>query len=115
MKIIVVLVLLFSHLPTWANAQKMDELGRSLANYQVCSLVSTAISDEQMFNYYQKMFNDTGLRVLSLNAQLASQVYVAWGKSEKLLLTIEKKSLQKICLSRFDGLSRKMLSKIITK
>jgi hypothetical protein len=93
-----------------ANNSDPDELGRSLANYKVCSQTAIDIDDHKMHFYYQKMLNDIGLSILAFNDTDAREVYLAWDKSEKVLLKIDKQSLLKICLSRFDSLSRKMIS-----
>lgn len=85
-----------------------DELGRSLANYQACAQVAVDIDDRQMFVYYQKMLNDTRLSILSFNEDSAKQVYSIWLHSEDILNKIPVSEIQKICLSRFDQLSRQM-------
>ncbi len=115
MKVTTVLLLLFSHSLTWANNIDTHELGRSLANYQACSEVSVMMNDDQMFNYYQNMLNDTRFALLALTSEKSKQVYVTWTKSEAVLVNIGEQSLQKICLSRFDELSRKMFNKVATK
>ena len=114
MKLLMIALLLLSHPLTWADNHDANELGRALANYQACSEIATDINDEQMFVYYRRMFNDTGLSILSFHDEPAKQVYSAWGKSEKVLLKIGDKNLQKICLSRFDDLSRSMVNKTAT-
>lgn len=93
-----------------ANNSDTHELGRSLANYKVCSQAAIDIDDYKMGFYYQKMLNDIALSILAFNHTDAREVYLAWDKSEKVLLKIGKQSLLKICLSRFDPLSRKMIS-----
>ena len=115
MKQIFIMLLLLSHSSVWAVNYDSDELGRSLANYQACSEIATDIDDEQMFFYYRQMLNDTGLSVLSFNHRDAEQVYNAWERSEKVLLKIADKNLQKVCLSRFDDLYRNMQNKIATQ
>jgi hypothetical protein len=115
MKIITALLLFFSHSLTWANNIDTHELGRSLANYKACSKVSVKINDDQMFNYYQNMFNDTSFALLARTTEKSNQVYATWAKSERILVHIGEQSLQNICLSRFDELSRKMFNKVATK
>ena len=115
MKVSTILLLLFIHPLTWAQKTDFNELGRALANYQACSKVAVTIKDDLMFNYYKKMFNDTELALLNINNEQAKHVYSAWDKSEKVLSHIGLHSLQNICLSRFDALSRKMLNKIATQ
>lgn len=114
MKLLIVIVFLFSHSLTWANNRDVDELGRSLANYQACSAISLEIDDRKMFFYYQEMFNDTRFSILSFDVKSVKQVYSAWGNSEKTLLKLARKNLQVVCLQRFDVLSRKMMDKIAT-
>jgi hypothetical protein len=99
-----------SHSLLFADEIKSDELGRSLANYQVCSLISSEIKDQKMHVYYQSMLNDVGLSVLSLQAESAKQVYESWQKSEDVLIKISQQNLKQICLSRFDQLSRQMVN-----
>jgi hypothetical protein len=111
MKVTLVLLLMFSNSFAIANNTNVDEIGRSLANYQACSEESVDINDEQMFDYYKKMLNDISLNLLTLNTEQANQVYAIWDKSEKVLVNIEEQSLQNICLSRFGELSRKILTK----
>ncbi|WP_413701533.1 hypothetical protein ACLKMH_07935 [Psychromonas sp. KJ10-10] len=113
MKVITLLILMLSSSFVWANDN--DEMGRSLANYDTCTHISEVMNDHQMYFYYKKMFNDLSLGVLALNAQDASHVYDVWLKSELLLRKLNNASMQKMCLSRFDELSRKMLNKIATK
>lgn len=113
MKLITVLMLLLSCPYTLAN--NTNELGRSLANYEVCSQISLALNDQQMFFYYKKMFNDISSGVLALNAKDLQQVYEVWEDSEKILSKLNVTTMESICLSRFDDLSRKMLNKIVTK
>lgn len=99
---------------TWANnteSEQLDELGRSLANYQVCSRVAMTVNDELMFRYYQTMFNDTRFSLLKKSRTKVGQVYTTWNKSEQILLKITEENLLKFCLSRFDDLSRKMQKK----
>tara|TARA_R110001583_G_scaffold33943_6_gene114608 strand:+ start:15147 stop:15500 length:354 start_codon:yes stop_codon:yes gene_type:complete len=112
MKIITVLILLLSYPYTLAN--NINELGRSLANYEACSQVSLTLNDQKMFSYYKKMFNDINLGVLSLNTKDMHHVYGVWGDSEKILSKLNVTTMEGICLSRFDDLSRKMLNKIVT-
>lgn len=109
MKILIFILSLWSHSLIWATNRDSEELGRSLANYQACSFIALDINDKQMFFYYQKMLNDTGLSILSFNADSAQLVYNTWERSEKLLLKIGTQNLRRSCLSRFDALSRKML------
>ncbi|GLS89263.1 hypothetical protein GCM10007916_03300 [Psychromonas marina] len=108
MKAIICMLLLFSQSVAWANNRDTDELGRSLANYQICSQISNDINDREMLIYYQKMLNDIRLSILHFKATDATEVYLAWDKSEKVLLKVGMQNLQKICLSRFDALSRQM-------
>ena len=115
MKLVIIIFLLLRHSLLLASSENLNELGRSLANYQTCSHVSVAMGDEQMFSYYQNMFNDTRLSLLSLKAFEASEVYTTWSASEKVLNNIGSKNLQGFCLSRFDELSRKMLDKVATQ
>lgn len=115
MKVAIILLLLCSHSLIWANNKNNSELGRSLANYQACSAVSLTIKDGQMFIYYQKMFNDVSLDLLSFTGKYASQSYRSWDESEKVLAKLDEAILQKMCSNRFDGLSRKMLDKIVTQ
>lgn len=114
MKKFIITLILFSHSLAWSESRDADLLGRSLANYDACSNIALTINDEQMFIYYRRMFNDTGLSILSFHDEPAMQVYSAWEKSENVLLTIGKKNLKRICLSRFDDLSRNMVNKIAT-
>ena len=114
MKVITLLSLLLMHSISWAQKADFNELGRALANYQACSKVAIEINDDVLFNYYRKMFNDTGLSLLSINHKDAKQVYSAWDKSEKVLGNIGTEALQTICISRFDKLSRRIFNKIAT-
>ena len=109
MKYLAVLLLLISPL-SWSQKNALNEQGRALANYQVCSQIATNVNDEAMLNYYLKMFNDSQLSALTLPSQELERVYFAWQKSEQVLLSLDKGSLLKICLSRFDLLSREMLN-----
>jgi len=109
MKLLIVLTLLVMHMPSWAQKTDYDELGRALANYQACSEVSISIKDELMFQYYQKMFNDISISLLSLNEKGVKQVYLAWNESEEVLGSLNLETLEIMCLSRFDELSRTML------
>lgn len=111
MKALIIALLLFNHSLIWANTtekQELDELGRSLANYQVCSEIAVIIKDELMFSYYQGMFNDARLHLLTKKAERSKQVYSSWQRSEKVLLKIGEDNLQQVCLSRFDELTRKI-------
>lgn len=112
MKIFSVILLLFTFSSSllWATPQSFKQLGRSLANYQVCSEVALSIADLQMNNYYKNMFNDTQLQLLSQSTENTRIVYATWDNSEKVLLKIGGENLQKICLSRFDALSRQMIN-----
>jgi hypothetical protein len=92
----------------WANNN--NELGRSLANYDACAQVSLAINDQQMFFYYKKMLNDISLSALSLTHNESLKLYEIWMESEKVLMKLNISSMEKLCSSRFDELSRKMLN-----
>ena len=111
MKILTILLLLATPPLTWAQKTDYDELGRALANYQICSEVSISIKDDLMFQYYQKMFNDISASLLSINDKDVKQVYLAWNQSEEVLVNLNLEVLEIMCLSRFDELSRKMLNK----
>jgi hypothetical protein len=110
MKVTLILLLMFSYSFAQANSTNEAQLGRSLAIYHACSKISVAINDEQMFNYYQKMLNDFSLDLLTLSMRQAEKVYAIWDKSEKILINIDEQSLQKMCLSRFGELSRRVLN-----
>ena len=112
MKVLIILMLCLSCTTIWAENRDMNEIGRSLANYQACSQMSIEASDEKMFVYYQTMLNDIGMSVLSFDHNSAKQVYDTWDKSGNILSKISNKNLMKICLSRFDVLSRQMANKI---
>jgi len=109
MKVMICVLMLFSQSIAWATNNDADELGRSLANYQGCSQIATDINDGDMLIYYQNMLNDTRLSILRFNKTKAEEVYLAWNKSEQVLLKIGVQNLQKVCLSRFDALSRQMV------
>ncbi|MCP4323491.1 MAG: hypothetical protein GY951_08465 [Psychromonas sp.] len=111
MKLLTILLLLVMHPSSWAQKTDFDELGRALANYQACSEVSISIKDDLMFKYYQGMFNDISISLLTNNDKDVKQAYLAWNKSENVLLNLNLETLKIICLSRFDELSRKMLNK----
>ena len=115
MKLAIIILFLFQHSLLFASNEHLNELGRSLANYQTCSNVSVSMGDEQMFSYYQSMFNDTRLSLLSFNTFEAKEVYTTWSASEKVLNNIGNKNLQGFCLSRFDELSRQMIDKVATE
>lgn len=118
MKVITFLILFFTCLFSWAEsswAENNDEIGRSLANYEVCAQTSVVLDDPQMYFYYKKMFNDISLRVLALDNRRANQVYEIWRQSEQILGKLNSITMQQMCLSRFDDLSRKMINKIATK
>lgn len=108
MKKLSILVLLFVSSLIWAQPMNFKQLGHSLANYQVCSDIALSIADQKMNSYYQKMFNDAQLELLSISNNKTKIVYSTWDKSEKVLLNIDANSLQKSCLGRFEPLSRKM-------
>ena len=105
-------MLFLSYSSAWAENRDVNEIGRSLANYQACSQMSIEASDENMFIYYQEMLNDIGMSVLSFDQNAAKKVYDAWDESEGILLKINDKNLMRVCLSRFDLLSRQMANKI---
>ena len=84
--------------------------GRSLANYQVCSKTAILISDHEMHRYYQSMFNDSAIKLLTLTHENAEIVYKAWASSELILLKLDQKTRVQICASRFDKLTRKITS-----
>jgi len=114
MKLLMLMLLVLNPLSIWANQEDSNELGRSIANYQACSKVALDINDQPMFSYYQAMMNDTAVFILSLDKRNAEAVYDIWDNSEAVLLNMPRQHLQKICLSRFDALSRQMLNKIAT-
>ena len=115
MKVLTMLLLLVMPPLTWAQKADYDELGRALANYQACSEVSLSIKDDLMFQYYQKMYNDISVSLLSVNDKDVKLVYLAWSQSENVLANLNLETLKIICLSRFDELSRKMLIKKATQ
>ena len=109
MKVITLLILFFICLFSWADNN--NEIGRSLANYEVCTQISAELEDHQMFFYYKKMFNDSSLQVLSFNNKEAKKVYKVWQESEQTLKKLNGSTMAQMCLSRFDQLSRQMLNK----
>ncbi len=113
MKFLTISLLMLISLLCSAQASDIGELelGRSLANYQACSKVAVSINDEVMVNYYQRMFNDATISMLSINNEEGRLLYSVWDKSEKVLSHIGKQGLQEICLSRFDNLSRSLFNK----
>ncbi|WP_028864234.1 hypothetical protein [Psychromonas aquimarina] len=91
-----------------AAEQDLKILGRSLANYQLCSDISVELDDKAMFNYYSEMYNDS---VLELKAYSTAQVKTVTAEqywSVFKLAAVDRKSVGLLCLSRFDLLSRKM-------
>jgi len=111
MRLFVVLLALLSCSLVSANSPANDERGRALANYQVCRHIALDINDEQMFSYYQKMYNDALFLTVSGHEVDAKQVYDTWESAEKILQKLGKQHLQTLCLRRFEPLARKMLKK----
>jgi len=111
MKLFIFIAALLNSSLLWAGNQINDELGRSVANYQVCSHIALDINDKQMFSYYQKMYNDAQLSIVGADELAAKQVYKTWESSEKILNGVGKSQLKALCLSRFAPLARKMLKK----
>jgi len=111
MKLFFTVLALSSSALALANNGVNDELGRSLANYQSCSYIALDINDEQMFSYYQKMYNEAQFSTVRAHEVDAKQVYDTWKSAEKILQKLSKQHLQTLCLRRFDPLARKMLKK----
>jgi len=111
MKLFIVILALLNCSLVSANNRAFDEQGRALANYQACSHIALDINDEQMFSYYQKMYNDAQLSIVGADELAAKQVYKTWESAEKILNGVGSSQLQGLCLSRFDPLARKMLKK----
>lgn len=111
MRTFIFLCLLLTYPLVVVAQQDNDELGRAMANYQACGQAALQFNDQAMFVYYQQMFNDSRLSTLAFDDASAEQVYRAWAASEKALQRIASKHLHKLCLSRFDDLSRQMINK----
>ncbi len=111
MKIIMVIFLLFYISTSAAGANtdlELKTLGRSLANYRLCSDISVELDDKAMFNYYSEMYNDGLLKVAAYSQSGAEMVNKELQMSALKLAKIDRASLGGLCLSRFDLLSRKM-------
>ncbi|MFT7053087.1 MAG: hypothetical protein ACJAU1_000639 [Psychromonas sp.] len=88
--------------------QDLKITGRALANYQLCADVAKNGKDPAMFNYYSDMYNDS-LRAGRL--LYIGQVQVIFSEQKKTaikLAQMNRGSIEQLCISRFDDLSRKM-------
>lgn len=91
----------------FSDAQ-LKTLGRSLANYKACSDIAAEMGDSVMFSYYSEMYNDSLLKRQNHPKNLSDIVAIEQQKSAIKLAKIDRVNLGKLCLSRFDLLSRKM-------
>ncbi len=114
MKKIMAIFLLFYISTSVAEAITDHELkivGRSLANYELCSDISSELEDKAMFHYYREMYNDS-LRDIKAYQTIQREIIInEQQKSAIKLAKIDRKNFGEFCLSRFDLLSRKMQEK----
>lgn len=111
MKNITALFLLFYISASFANVLSDEEvklLGRSLANYQICGDISVEMGDPVMLSYYRDMYNDGLLKRNTYPKNKLEMVIAEQQNSATKLARIDRKSLEELCLSRFDLLSRKI-------
>ncbi|WP_354624629.1 hypothetical protein [Psychromonas sp. MME2] len=104
------LSLLSNNVHALANVD-LQEDGRQLANYQACAAVAKRINDLALQHYYEEMFEDSASDIRYYPLNESEVVYRTFFKSVKLLKKVAPASMEAICLSRFDALSRKMQEK----
>ncbi|MFT6927418.1 MAG: hypothetical protein ACJAZP_003052 [Psychromonas sp.] len=111
MKILTLTVFLLISLSVNAKPlsdQQLKLTGRALANYQLCSDVAEDRNDPAMFHYYNDMYNDSLRAGKLLYIGGVQVIFTEQQKTAIKLDQIDKDSITLLCLSRFDGLSRKM-------
>lgn len=88
--------------------EELKIAGRALANYQVCSEISSEMGDSVMLSYYSEMYSDS-LRESKNHPKIQSDIVFNEQQSSTIKLAkLDRKNLGELCLSRFDPLSRKM-------
>jgi hypothetical protein len=93
------------------SGQNLKLYGRALANYQVCARIAASLGDKTMHSYYAEMFNDSSAEINTYPKSLSYIVIKEFNLSVDKLSKINKQNMGKLCLSRFDSLSRKMQEK----
>lgn len=106
------LFLLLFYIPVSSAKAFSDEelktVGRALANYQVCSDISSDMGDSVMLSYYSEMYNDSLRESETYQKTQSDIVFNEQRSSTVKLAKLDRKNLGELCLSRFDLLSRKM-------
>lgn len=118
MKILTLTVLLLVSLA--ANAKPLSDqqlklTGRALANYQLCTGVAKNRNDPAMLHYYNDMYNDNLRAGKLLYIGGVQVIFAEQQKTANKLAQINKGSIEQLCISRFDDLSRKMQEQKLSK
>jgi len=93
------------------NTENLKVYGRALANYQLCAQIAAESADKTMHSYYAEMFNDSSTEINAYPKSQSAIIYHEFTRSAAQLVKIDRRSMGKLCLSRFDLLSRKMQEK----
>jgi hypothetical protein len=93
---------------TQITDEELKTSGRALANYHLCADIAKKQNDSTMYYYYNEMYDDSLLGSKMLPIWQVQVIFDEQQKSRQKLAKIDKNSFEKLCLSRFDELTRKI-------
>ena len=88
--------------------EQLKTSGRALANYKLCADIAKLRQDGAMVHYYSEMYHDTLLESKKLPIWQAQIIFDAQQETSHKLSKIDKSNFERLCLSRFDELTRKI-------
>jgi len=97
------------------NEQKLNEVGRALANYQVCESLAKQFNDPVMAFYYAQMTLLSEQESSMLEASQLQSIKDHKHNALSVLHKLNKASLFQLCLQRFDDVSRQHYQKLLAQ
>jgi hypothetical protein len=93
---------------TQITDEELKTSGRALANYHLCADIAKNKNDRAMYHYYIEMYDDSALDSKMLPIWQVQIIFAEQKESSQKLAQIDKSTFEKLCLSRFDELTRKI-------
>ena len=90
---------------------QFKKIGYALANYEVCELVATQSNDPVMAYYYAEMLLDGEVNSKAYTDRQQQTIKQERAKAVQVLNKMNRASMNQLCASRFDAVSRQFYQK----
>ena len=90
---------------------QFKKIGYALANYEMCELVATQSNDPVMAYYYAEMLLDGEVSSKAYILHQQQTIKQERAKAVQVLNKMSRASMNQLCASRFDAVSRQFYQK----